>query len=61
MLSIMFKDCCMKCGDVDVDYDYMEPISGDRAVCIYCSHMKVCKKFESGETDIRRKGQDEAE
>lgn len=47
MINLAFKDCCMECGNVDVDYDCAcERIGDEKAVFIYCTHMRVCEQYK---------------
>ena len=41
MIKLAFKNCCMTCENVDVDYDYVVNVIGEKTVCVYCSHMNV--------------------
>ena len=54
MLKLAFKNCCMTCGNVDVDYDYAVDVMGEKTVCVYCSHMKVCEQYKNEKESDKR-------
>lgn len=45
MVNIELKDCCMDCGNVDIECSEFESVKFGTTAIIKCAHSEVCAKY----------------